>query len=346
MINIKIKDKTLKKSIIEIQKQLGGDLSEKWGEYVLRFDSQLAQGCIKFFNFNWGVSLIETNIIFFEDVSIWTETSLRNSIHFSYCLNGSVKQRFKNEESFETLKQFHSSILAGGEKSLEQVLLYPKDVHIELSTIQIIKARFLKKRNNNINHLSDKLNEIFANAHQKENFTFYGTLNLKLADHVERLQNIDTEGMIRTLQMEGEVYQILSMFIQQHNNSENNIKHLVSLSKKELQSIRRQAEKIVDDPSKNYSLSSISSISGLSQAKLQEGFKFLYAKTVTEYIRHVRLEEARELISNSDLNISEIVYSIGFTSRSYFSKIFKEKYHVTPNDYRKEVNSLKIKEQA
>lgn len=343
MINIKIKKKTLKNSILAIQKQLGGELSEKWGEYSLNIDNHLAKGCMRFFNFNWGVSLFEINLIFFEEVSILTDTLLTRPIHFSYCLNGNMKHRFRNEESFRDLEQYHSVILAGGSESIEHVSQFPKDIHIELCNIQIRRLQFLKKRNNNVNYLSDKLNELFVNSKKADNFSYFGAIDLKMADHVERLQNIDSEGIIRTLQMEGEVHQLLSLFIEQHNNSENNIKNLVNLSKKELQSIRRQAEKIVEEPSKDYSLSSISRVSGLSQAKLQEGFKFLYAKTVTEYIRHVRLEEARDLISNSELNISEIVYSIGFTSRSYFSKIFKEKYNVTPNDYRKEVHSSNIK---
>ena len=86
---------------------------------------------------------------------------------------------------------------------------------------------------------------------------------------------------------------------------------------------------------KAFLLEQLSLKSGLSQAKLQDGFKFLYTRTVTEYIRHVRLEAAREMMTNTDLNISQIVYSIGFTRRSYFSKIFKEKFGITPNQFKK-----------
>jgi AraC-like DNA-binding protein len=80
-------------------------------------------------------------------------------------------------------------------------------------------------------------------------------------------------------------------------------------------------------------LDKLSLESGLSQAKLQEGFKLLYARTVTEYIRHARLEAARDYLSNSDMNISQVVYTIGFSSRSYFSKIFKNKYGISPSEF-------------
>jgi len=158
-----------------------------------------------------------------------------------------------------------------------------------------------------------------------------------MADHVNALQNIESGGIIRLLQIEGEVYQLLSMHIKTHNTYENSKPLKISLLKSELKKIRKLAENIAQNSSKNYSLDEISRKSGLSQAKLQEGFKFLYARTVSEYIRHARLEEARDLMYNSNLNISQIVYSIGFTSRSYFSKIFKEKYGITPSEFKKQI---------
>ena len=146
--------------------------------------------------------------------------------------------------------------------------------------------------------------------------------------------------MIRILQIEGTVYQLLSMHIAQHDKVENTNSTQISLTKKELKTIRRQAEKILDEPGSQYSLETISRDTGLSQAKLQEGFKFLYARTVTEYIRHTRLEAARDLMNTTDFNISQIVYSIGFSSRSYFSKIFKEKYDISPNAFKKKSLSV------
>ena len=60
----------------------------------------------------------------------------------------------------------------------------------------------------------------------------------------------------------------------------------------------------------------------------------MHGRTVTDPVRNVRIEKSAKMIKNTDLNISEIVYSIGFASRSYFSKIFKEKYNCTPKNYR------------
>ncbi|WP_431137979.1 helix-turn-helix domain-containing protein, partial [Psychroserpens mesophilus] len=58
-----------------------------------------------------------------------------------------------------------------------------------------------------------------------------------------------------------------------------------------------------------------------------------YTRTVADYVRHVRLETARNLLRKTDMNISEVVYSVGFNSRSYFSNIFKKQYGLSPSDF-------------
>jgi AraC-like DNA-binding protein len=68
----------------------------------------------------------------------------------------------------------------------------------------------------------------------------------------------------------------------------------------------------------------------------------MHGRTVTDYIREVRIQKSEELIKNTDLNISEVVYSIGFTSRSYFSKIFKKKYNCSPKQYKDNQNKVAV----
>jgi len=56
-------------------------------------------------------------------------------------------------------------------------------------------------------------------------------------------------------------------------------------------------------------------------------------KTPSELIRDVRLKSAAKLLRKEEGNISEVAYSVGFNSLSYFSRRFKEKYEVSPSAY-------------
>ena len=106
-----------------------------------------------------------------------------------------------------------------------------------------------------------------------------------------------------------------------------------TLLKKELETIREISDFIQNYPELPYSINSITSKTGLSPSKLQLGFKFMHSLTLGDYIRLVRLKKSEALIRTSDLNISQVVYSIGFTSRSYFCKIFKKQFGCSPKAY-------------
>ncbi|WP_369993860.1 helix-turn-helix domain-containing protein [Winogradskyella sp.] len=55
-----------------------------------------------------------------------------------------------------------------------------------------------------------------------------------------------------------------------------------------------------------------------------------------------RLDKAAQLIQETDYNVSELVYSIGFSSRSYFSKIFKQRFGVLPSQCVSDPNLLMV----
>lgn len=78
------------------------------------------------------------------------------------------------------------------------------------------------------------------------------------------------------------------------------------------------------------SLSELSKVTGLNEFKLKNGFRELFDSSVMDFLINFRLEQARELLTNTTKNISEIAYETGYSSPSYFSKAFKKKYGVNP----------------
>ncbi|MGV8814271.1 MAG: helix-turn-helix transcriptional regulator [Gelidibacter sp.] len=336
MIEVIVNATTTEGGLAQMQNYFGGNITERWGEFTLTFDNDLVKGSIKCISFDWGVSLMEFDAIFFEDILFVYGNENTNPLHFSYCSQGSYQHRFGNESAFHTTEQYHSSIIVS-KKNLELHALFTKGIHVIINDIRIIRTEFIKRRNNQLSELNENLYRVFMDDKDHSEFAYYSPIHLRMEDYVKTLRDLKTEGMTRVLQIEGEVYHLLAMHIARHDRYQNNDTVPSSLLKEELKIIRNQANKILEDPSLNYNLDQISKEAALSQAKLQEGFKFLYARTVTEYIRHIRLEAARDLMNTTDLNISQIVYTIGFTSRSYFSKIFKEKYEMTPHEFKKKV---------
>ena len=72
----------------------------------------------------------------------------------------------------------------------------------------------------------------------------------------------------------------------------------------------------------------------ISESHLCHEFKRCIGSTVSEYITSKRLSEAKILLGESNKTISDIATALGFSSFSYFCKIFKEKNGITPGEFR------------
>lgn len=72
---------------------------------------------------------------------------------------------------------------------------------------------------------------------------------------------------------------------------------------------------------------------GMSRSSLYSKLLEMTGQTPVEYIRSVKLEKASTLLRNSDLNVAQIAYSVGFSTPNYFAKSFKIKYGMLPSEF-------------
>ncbi|NLP58659.1 AraC family transcriptional regulator [Lutibacter sp. B1] len=312
---------------------LGGDLTVNTIEHFLELNNKLAKGCIKGYSFKGGVSALQYNLKFREDYKIKLDNSENNPIYFIYCSKGSIEHAWNNGDKRRKIERFQTSILSAANFGNGSEFYFKKDEYCKVLIIRIERKsdfiNFYKDQHLDNNQFSELFSEI-AN----KRYEYIGSYNLKIADQINQLSSVKEEGIIKSLLIEGRVHLILAMEIEQRVNELNNNKqNRGSLTNREMSLLREVSEQIQKEPDYTYTIKYLCKKTGLSASKLQEGFKLMHNKTVTEFIRNVRIETAEKLMKTTDMNISQIVYSIGFSSRSYFSKIFKEKYNCSPSFY-------------
>ena len=336
MKTLHIKSTSARKMINDLQTHFGGTISSLSHEYVLNIDNDLAYGTISGISVKKSITYIAFDIEFKKDLKL-VNTILKSSpIYFTYCSEGHVEHSFSVDGKPNTLDAFQTAILRSGE-TVNNVYHFKKDIPFKFSTI-VVSTDKVSQENNELNL---KLNEIFTPKNDDTNFVYLGSYNLKISEKIKQLEAIKQQGVVRRLLIESTVHTILALEIQQHTDDvEFASNQFGTLNKEEMETIKDLSLFITNYPEKQYTLKYLSSKSGLTPSKLQEGFKLLHDRTVTDFIRNVRVETAENLIKTTDLNISEIVYTVGLTSRSYFSKIFKEKYNCSPKQYQDNQNSL------
>lgn len=72
---------------------------------------------------------------------------------------------------------------------------------------------------------------------------------------------------------------------------------------------------------------------GMSRVHLYKKLLQITGKTPIEFIRVIRLKRAAQLLRESQKNVSEIAYQLGFNNPKYFSKYFKDEFGVLPSVY-------------
>lgn len=83
------------------------------------------------------------------------------------------------------------------------------------------------------------------------------------------------------------------------------------------------------------SLTSMAKDLGISQFTLSRVFSRTFHKNFNQYVNEIRLDYVTLLLKDSDTSVTEIMYDAGFQSQATFNRVFQEKYHMTPKQYRK-----------
>lgn len=84
----------------------------------------------------------------------------------------------------------------------------------------------------------------------------------------------------------------------------------------------------------------LAEIACLSTFYYQRLFKRLVKRSVQEYIKLRRLAMVIAELNNSEERILDIALKYGFSDHANFTRAFKEVYHITPDEYRKNVPML------
>lgn len=116
-------------------------------------------------------------------------------------------------------------------------------------------------------------------------------------------------------------------FITRKNSNSNIIAQVESVLKEYFNSTRVREQSL---PTVKY----LSERVNLSAGYLSDLLKKETGMTAQDHIHYYLIEEAKNILLNSDQSVSEIAYSLGFEYPQYFSKLFKQKTGKTPEEYR------------
>lgn len=319
-------------------KQIQADvIANQNGEFIA-VNNNKAQGTVRFNNLNNGLSVISLKIILNEDLNLKIKSSEGTPSHLLYTTKGHFS--YFTQHKLNRINRYQNVIIGATDNHNNHFVL-PKNTELQLSIINVEVTEFLSSRMQLRSYIEFNFHKIFAV--NKTPYCHFGGYSLKIADELNKYWS--TENSIdetQNLKIEGHILLMLSRQLLEYKNFNNKSKSHEFIEAQDIDKIKRLTQFIEEHIGDNITITTLVKESGIHPKKLQTGFKMLYSKSINEFVRELKLKIAVHSLENSNESISEIVYKIGFKSRSYFSKIFLEKYGILPIEFKRKMNKKKI----
>ncbi len=135
--------------------------------------------------------------------------------------------------------------------------------------------------------------------------------------------------------------QLLVMLMQLQN-----LKKLQSgIMRSDMQSGRFQQliQFIQNNLSENLDINVLTGIASMSKSRFFRKFREEFGMPPLDFIIGERIAYAKNLLHDSNMNISDVCYATGFNNPNYFSRMFKQREGLTPKDYRMTINESRVK---
>lgn len=98
--------------------------------------------------------------------------------------------------------------------------------------------------------------------------------------------------------------------------------------------IRKARDYVLSHIDKSVTTEALAKELGMNRTYLCKRFVEETGLTINRYVTQVKMEEARRLMDITAKSVAEISEYLGYSSQSYFQKVFRKTFHMTPMEYR------------
>jgi len=176
-------------------------------------------------------------------------------------------------------------------------------------------------------------------------------INLDLSDTLLKEMDTSADHIMSLLQHSSQVKFTLLKFYHELHDPANHIAASVQLTLHELlhpaktgrqlsdkqlpQWATRLQQILHDEWNKPFELNDLAHRIGVHPVTISRYFPLYFSSTLSNYIRHIKVDKALAIIKITSLPLTEIAYNCGFADQAHFTRTFKEVTGYLPKDFRR-----------
>lgn len=328
MFRVQVDFKNIDEFIPNLAQELGVKYKKEFAEYFLSIPASRGRGTIRGVQFPNGIALYHFSCVFHEETEMLTKHLVINPIRIVHCLEGNVTSTVSGKAYIINPHQY---IIISPKADEYHKLHFEKDVRYQLSFLEINRISYVKSLPYEINDTDPLYYNLFHNSHVLDGHLLPSSFSIATSDAIKEIRDCRLEGLPRTNFLGAKALEMLSNTLKTYQEDVIHDRRK-GLTEQEYNLISKVADEINNNIGERKNNSELAKQAGMNVNKLQKCFQQVYGKTLNEYIKDVRLSRALDLLQNKENNINEVVYAVGLNSHSYFSRLFKEKYGLSPRD--------------
>lgn len=292
-----------------------------WFDTLYPYPSRLGQGSVRAISLRDGLDLAISEYQCCEDLLIHS-VDREHPLEYTFYLT----DRQSSLTQAIPYGLFGSGIAPGGrEEKYANRRIHRVSVHLDPEVFRSFVGHPEAE-------VPEALQHLIGNPNQ-EHYMRPGQATPAMHIALQQMLHCPYHGVTRRMFLESKVLELMSLLLDQEAALHSDSLPLATLKPDDVDRVHYAKEILLQQVQNPPSLAQLALQVGLNECTLKRGFRQVFGTTAFGYLYTYRLEQARQLLQERRLNVSEVAHAIGFSSCSHLSKAFRQRYGVSPKQY-------------
>jgi AraC-like DNA-binding protein len=294
-------------------------------EGAISFPGTIGQGGIRMMRFRTGIRLFISDYRLHSD-TVMDYVAFPGVFGFGFCLSGDISNQ---PTGFKHCDDIHS-----GQNALFH--FQGDGMREAIGTRRVIRLNVMLE--------PELMQSLFQNApdevlpilqevshHPRR---LFGSLTTAMRDTILQILNCPYQGLTRAFYLESKVLELVAYKLDQLGDKTLRTADRRGLTDEDLGRAEYAGQLMARELETPPCLSELAHRVGMCQNKLCRCFREVYGMTPFDYLRSKRLETAEQLLRLGQMNVTQVAFSVGYSSLSHFTKAFRQHTGLLPSQCR------------
>ena len=298
-------------------------------ETVREWPEELGKGFIREIELRPGFKLMLEDFQLQEDFVANTEVE-PSPLGFSFCVSGRCKGTVRGIKDDFIMGPKQSCLFFAPDS--KGTLEHPLGERMHFVVIWVEPLLFQSFLGGEFDQIPTDLRGIIDGSNENH-YNRVGSMTVPMQMAVHQILNCPYQGLTKRIYLESKAMELISHQLAQLVFAETGPKKPSKLRPDDIDRIREAWGVLSRNLQNPPSLFELARHVGVNKDKLNQDFHQIFGTSVFDYYYAYRLEQARQLLEERKMSITEVAFTVGYAQPGNFTRAFRQHFRISPQAY-------------